>query len=594
MPPKHKTPRPATTGKSSTASSAPWKQTLSAGISRTQANLGGVVAEGEGELEALYVENGYLDAALDHADHRCFVIGRTGSGKSALLRMVAARRPSSNVLALTASDFSFREIELSAGIAHLHRLGGNLNYLFKTIWKYLLVVALLKRRYRDLRERKNVIQRLMMAVFDQKKSKAYAFLLRNEELYGEKSFSDRLSVMVAQLDASVQATLTTKGVRVTPGSLDIGEVSLTLGYDGQQDRSRRPGGDVSGNMRKELGHEIATIVERDWDVLALQQVVELLESDFLEGQRYWVLIDDLDKAFSETRLSGEFIRALFEVIMEMSYLSSVRFLVALRTNIFSSLQFYQREKVHGFCMSLRWDELELRTILEQRVRWSFRTPDLEVFRRGSVFPATVRDGAKQVPTFEYLMARTLERPRDLITFAQHCLEEGLGRDAISGDAIARAERKYSGSRIEALEDEWAEQFPALSVVLGGFRRVRRKFGIAELVRRLDEVLFHSLAEAERGESSGIATYAARWGFTIDGLSGESLPALRLARILWDVGALGFRSPNSGGWNYSLRGATPPTFDRVSLQDYTFGIHPMFHAALDISPDVPSSSGAQDP
>lgn len=557
------------------------------GITREQSNLGGLVAERDADLSTLYVENGYLNSALDHADHRCFVIGRTGSGKSALLRMVDGRVPGENVLSLTASDFTFREIDLSEGISHLHQLGGNLGYLFKTIWKYLLVVALLKRRYRDLRERKGVIQRLMMAVFDPKRARAYEFLLKNEELYGERSFADRLSVMVERLDTTVKATFNTRGFRVTPASFELGEATLTLDLNGDiAGSSRIEGGGGTPNSRRQLGHEISTIVEREWDVVALQQVIELLESDFLAGQRYWVLVDDLDKAFSESRLSADFIKALFEVIMEMSHLSSVRFLVALRTNIFSGLQFYQREKVHAHCMTLRWNESELRSILEQRVRWSFRHPTLEAFSRGSIFPATVREGDRQVPTIEYLLSRTLERPRDLILFAQMCLEEGLGRDSVGGEAIARAEKRYSSSRIEAIEDEWAEQYPALSTILGGFRTVKRKFDVSELERRLEEILFQSLAEAESGDTLGIGWYASRWSLTIDGLSGEKGPAFRLARVLWEVGALGVRGPNGGGWQYCYRGAMPPVFERSRLQDQAFAIHPMFHAALDITTELP--------
>ena len=48
--------------------------------------FGGVVAESDHLLSEAYWDNGDYDAIESKQDKRCFIIGRTGSGKSAAIQ----------------------------------------------------------------------------------------------------------------------------------------------------------------------------------------------------------------------------------------------------------------------------------------------------------------------------------------------------------------------------------------------------------------------------------------------------------------------------------------------------------------------------
>ena len=49
-------------------------------------SLGALAAEDDAILEEAFVDSGFIDALLDTSDPRFIVLGRTGAGKTALLR----------------------------------------------------------------------------------------------------------------------------------------------------------------------------------------------------------------------------------------------------------------------------------------------------------------------------------------------------------------------------------------------------------------------------------------------------------------------------------------------------------------------------
>jgi len=71
---------------------------------------------------------------------------------------------------------------------------------------------------------------------------------------------------------------------------------------------------------------------------------------------------------------------------------------------------------------------------------------------------------------DYILERTLLRPRDAIAFANECLAVGVGKGRLSWDDIKTAERSYSNTRVLALRDEWKGTYPGIGAVIDKFRR----------------------------------------------------------------------------------------------------------------------------
>ncbi|UPK38207.1 hypothetical protein IVB18_13640 [Bradyrhizobium sp. 186] len=89
-----------------------------------------------------------------------------------------------------------------------------------------------------------------------------------------------------------------------------------------------------------------------------------------------------------------------------------------------------------------------------------------------------RDDRKQrslnVDPFEYMVERTLMRPRDIIAFVNECLRPAQGKYEVPATIIKQAEIEFSRIRREALEQEWQSAFPSIKKLLDflGTRRSR--------------------------------------------------------------------------------------------------------------------------
>jgi hypothetical protein len=110
---------------------------------------------------------------------------------------------------------------------------------------------------------------------------------------------------------------------------------------------------------------------------------------------------------------------------------------------------------------------------------------------------------------DYLLARTLHRPRDLIEYVNRCIKQA-GAAQLTPKVVKEAEREYSRERLESLRDEWREQYPSLdrvarallqgknsNLILGDLQAtdVRERITLLAAGAKTSEILPHGLAEA---------------------------------------------------------------------------------------------------
>ena len=91
------------------------------------------------------VDNGSLDILADCADPRALVVGRTGSGRSALLRRLKEDRQ--RIIEIDLHNLALGYIANSTILTFFADLGVNLNQFYKVLWRHVFVVELLKQRY---------------------------------------------------------------------------------------------------------------------------------------------------------------------------------------------------------------------------------------------------------------------------------------------------------------------------------------------------------------------------------------------------------------------------------------------------------------
>ncbi|MCB0514400.1 MAG: hypothetical protein KDC60_08225, partial [Bacteroidetes bacterium] len=389
-------------------------------------SLGPAIAEDEVQqtypLQYLYVNNSYKTKfeSFNPENKEVFLIGRTGCGKSALLEMVrqkAKKKDNSRVVSIghqsakIEHDLTFSLPDL-LDLSSVNSVPSQLRPLvFKSLWKYLIMINILRR------------------IYDNDIKKFFRILEQNETVY---RFLEKYGGLNEQLTIVDQVF----------SFLDELDRSLLGGFSNKSDIEKR---------------KYAKYI---YDLyLELEKIENTEFSQEIKGKFIYMLFDDLDYRWAPDQRNKDLIRYLFETInlMNRKFSGRIRFIVALRTDIFRQLEFHQVEKIKPYVLEMRWDWQFILEIIKKRMSiiWNVRHLDpLQKF-----FPPEING----VPLSKYLTRRTLRRPRDIINFVNKIVEESSNfkryGNQIPVFMIENAEKRYSRERMDALCDEWKFVYP---------------------------------------------------------------------------------------------------------------------------------------
>lgn len=115
-------------------------------IASTRLSLGGEQAEADPLLNRAFYESADYSSIASKEDPHCFLIGRTGSGKSAALSRLEAISPS-HVIRIDPEDLSLPYITDLSVIQALSHLDVHLDPFFIALWKHVLLVEIIRHRY---------------------------------------------------------------------------------------------------------------------------------------------------------------------------------------------------------------------------------------------------------------------------------------------------------------------------------------------------------------------------------------------------------------------------------------------------------------
>lgn len=119
---------------------------------------------------------------------------------------------------------------------------------------------------------------------------------------------------------------------------------------------------------------------------------------------------------------------------------------------------FQEEKYEGLYLSLSWNKKQLTEILDKRinhlVKQSYTT---ELVAHVDLLPRSI----EKTPTIDYLIDRTLMRPRDIIEFFNFVILQAADNPKINSQMIKQAEGEYSRTRLRSVAQEWYADYPNL-------------------------------------------------------------------------------------------------------------------------------------
>lgn len=346
--------------------------------------------------------------------------------------------------------------------------------------------------------------------------------------------------------------------------------------DHHKDSQESPIGTFVSYLKRIEGFKVgayeASIKTRELTRLyRLEEFSALLPSlkDLFSRRSVAVLVDELDKGWDSSEDAKAFVAGLFQASVSLNEMCpQLTVYVSLRQELYDSIPFLYEDaqKYRDIIEVIQWDEATLRALVAKRIRYSSRgTKGLsDEACWNLIFAETLQ--YRNTKSFNYMIDRTLYRPREMIQFCSDSLEESRknGVSPINYDVISTAELGYSSARAKDIAAEYRFQYPGLESILEVFR------GRVYTMERDDlELICLGMCTGELKASKEAA-----WVLNQE-------PEF-LIDLLWRVGFL--RAYAVGGLKARRRSGSsyvgPHQVSTLNLRTVSrFQVHPMFRSTL---------------
>jgi hypothetical protein len=180
------------------------------------------------------------------------------------------------------------------------------------------------------------------------------------------------------------------------------------------------------------------------------------------------LVDQLEQVWSSSPDSHATIVGLLLAAKHVNsrYSGMARCVLFLRSDIYDALNFADADKFHSDEVRITWTGTALGNVARARAAASLEYPVTHDELWGEIFPAAVHDE----PTADYLFSRMLPRPRDAIQFLTQCrdLADERGHQAVLEEDVAEATLRFSQWKVLDLGKEYLDSYPFLNGLLDLF------------------------------------------------------------------------------------------------------------------------------
>lgn len=512
-------------------------------------------------LDKCFTDTGYYEALVDCNNPQRIIVGRTGAGKSALIHRLKSQEE--NVIEIAPEELSLNFLSNSDILQTLSNAGVKLDIFYVLLWKHVFAVELLKAKFglRTEEETRHWLTDILSCFRkkDQTKERALGYLRD----WGNKFWEEteyRIKEVTEKLESNLKTQLGT--------DLDI----LRISAEGATREELQ--------TRAEIVHKAQRVIN-DIQVKALSDVLKLLADDVFEDpqQNYFVVIDKLDEGWIDDALRYRLIRALIETVRAFRAIPAVKIIVALRQDLIESVfektrdAGFQEEKYQSLFLQLRWDSKSLIEMLDRRVRELVReqyTSRSIGFR--DLFPSNIG----KVNSVDYIVPRTLLRPRDAIAFVNECLRRSEGKGSVTVQAIRDAEVDYATKRINSLTYEWLNHYPLLRVYLAPLERMPTNFKLSSITKERIDALALDLISAEEATVDPVAIAASKY------LNGQSMHGFVIAwtKALFHVGIVGIKPDGFTTQLWEYADDCAPTDGQIKPSSILY-VHPMVWSRLGV-------------
>ncbi len=176
-------------------------------VFRKHDDIGTAAAEDDSQyLEQCFIDTGDLAQLADCRNPRRIIVGRTGSGKSALVSQLTKK--CRNVIYLSPQSLSLNFIANSSIINFFETAGVNLSAFYGLLWRHILVVELLKKKYNIVNEESHRHYQTAIRSLLYKKDKTKELAVEYLEQWGEKFWlttEDRIHQLTEKIETNLSS-----------------------------------------------------------------------------------------------------------------------------------------------------------------------------------------------------------------------------------------------------------------------------------------------------------------------------------------------------------------------------------------------------
>jgi hypothetical protein len=530
----------------------------------TGVGIGQISAEADDEfLFDCFIDHPALTQMKDPASPKMILLGSTGVGKTAILRMI--ERTSSRVHSIELDELSLGYIGNSNVIAFLNSLDVSIDHFLQAMWKHVICIEYIKLRYNTNTQQKssNFFSKLKERfVSDPAKQKALKYLEKWETKFWV-SFDETAKEITKALETEISLKF---GAELDRFLTDAGFVKK-LSLEKKSQLQQRLKEYVNADQLSDLAHVIRLLADYDVDAKATN----------------YVLIDRLDDNWADDSVRYQLIRSLIEALKSMRRISDLKVIVSLRSDLMEKVILetkengFQSEKYEDYVARLTWSADQLKELVNKRINFLFRR---KYTRENIFFEDIFIEKVHKEKAFNYLLERTLYRPRDIISFVNGCFLAAKGKTQVGQSEVTTAEGIYSQGRLDALFDEWRSVYPGVEPSVRILAGRRESFSISELnTSQLPNELVSLFYEDNRFSRDPIYDLLDE----ATSSSGDGLVFRILTELIERLHLIGVVGVNTGPtqpfqWFYKSQ----RKIGRSNLKsDSKIRIHPMIHSALAI-------------
>lgn len=359
----------------------------------------------------------------------CYVIGRKGSGKTAIARHIAGQE-SFDTFSRTLSfkAFPFREL-------YKHADDRFTSSQYITFWKFVIYTSICE----------------MMSKNEMIATEALVPLRKHFDI----DFGKALQRSIAKITQR--------------------NVSLTVLKGG-----------VAGGETKTYMENDAALYER---VASLEELI----CDYIDGSSYYILFDELDEDYKDILDHGrrsqyfDLISSLFKAVSDVRDVfrnkARINPIVFLRDDIYDLVDDNDSNKWDDLSVKLSWSKEKLESLIAFRVSRAI-DPDGEVLSVGDIIDLIFESrsirwgdrGANRRPVLQHVLDRTLMRPRDVISYLRECAEIAYRSNvnSINSDILRRADNEYSRRFKKEFVNEMHTVVPQIRKIFDALSEIRKQ------------------------------------------------------------------------------------------------------------------------